>query len=291
MSIPPALLERLVRLLEQAEQRLPPAILEPDWQQATAFRWRQGQPGYPGGRLQAVLHPHAIDLDDLCGIDAQRELLETNTRQFIDGHPANNALLWGSRGTGKSSLIKALLHRYSNAGLRLIEVEKQQLLDLDQIIDRIWDRPERFILFCDDLSFEADEGGYKALKAVLDGSITAPADNLLVYATSNRRHLLPEFQSDNQQTRHIDGEIHHGEAVEEKISLSERFGLWLSFHPFNQDAYLDIVYHWLDQLGASYRVEQLRPEALRWALAHGSRSGRSAWQFARDWAGRQALLR
>lgn len=288
MTLPPDLLERLVRLLETAERRLPALPEEPDWDRTIAFRWRREQ-GL--GRLQGVRHPHPIGLDDLRGIQAQRDLLETNTRQFVAGLPANNALLWGSRGTGKSSLVKALLQRYHPDGLRLIEVDKQQLLDLDRIVDRVWERPERFILFCDDLSFEADEPGYKALKAVLDGSITAPAANLLVYATSNRRHLLPEFHSENQQTRHVDGEIHHGEAVEEKISLSERFGLWLSFYPFDQDAYLDIVYHWLDRFGVRYQVEQLRPEALRWALAHGSRSGRTGWQFARDWAGRDGLAR
>jgi predicted AAA+ superfamily ATPase len=286
MTMPQALLERLIDLLERAETRLPPAIPAPDWDHAVAYRWRHRE---YGGWLQSVRHPHAIDLDNLLGIASQRRTLETNTRQFIAGLPANNALLWGSRGTGKSSLIKALLHRYSADGLRIIEVEKQHLTDLGEIVDQVWDRPERFILFCDDLSFEADDAGYKTLKAVLDGSITAPADNILVYATSNRRHLLPEYQSDNLQTEHIDAEIHYGEAVEEKISLSERFGLWLSFYPFDQDAYLDIVYHWLDQLAGDYDTADVRPEALRWALAHGSRSGRAAFQFARDWAGRHAL--
>jgi predicted AAA+ superfamily ATPase len=286
MTIPQALLERLIGLLERAETRLPPAIPAPDWDQAIAYRWRHRK---QGGWLQTVRHPHAIDLDDLQGIAGQRHSLETNTRQFIAGLPANNALLWGSRGTGKSSLIKALLQRYAADGLRLIEVEKQHLIDLGEIVDLVWERPERFILFCDDLSFEADDAGYKALKAVLDGSITAPADNILVYATSNRRHLLPEYQSDNQQTEQFDGEIHYGEAVEEKISLSERFGLWLSFYPFDQDGYLAIVYHWLDQLADDYDPAAVRAEALRWALAHGSRSGRAAFQFARDWAGRSAL--
>jgi len=286
MNIPEPLLERLLNLIERAENHLPAPIPAPDWQQAIAFRWRHRD---SGGWLQSVAHPHGIDPDDLQGIDQQRRTLETNTRQFLAGLPANNALLWGSRGTGKSSLIKALLHRYHGDGLRLIEVEKQHLTDLAEIVDQLWDRPEKFILFCDDLSFEADEDGYKALKAVLDGSISAPADNVLVYATSNRRHLLPEYQRENLDARHIGDEIHQGEAVEEKISLSERFGLWLSFYPFDQDTYLRIVNHWLQQLGTELNPEQVRAEALRWALAHGSRSGRSAWQFARDLAGRSAL--
>lgn len=290
MNIPDPLLERLVTLLEQAEKRLPPLPPQPDWQHAIAFRWRHAA---SGGWLQAVPHPHHITPNDLQGIDKQRHTLETNTRQFLAGLPANNALLWGSRGTGKSSLIKALLQRYSSEGLRLIEVDKQHLIDLAEIVDTIRDRAEKFILFCDDLSFEADDDGYKTLKAVLDGSIATASDKLLIYATSNRRHLLPEYRSDNLGAQHLDGEIHQTEAVEEKISLSERFGLWLSFYPFNQDAYLTIALHWLKQLGwlaeTDGDAEAVRAEALRWALAHGSRSGRTAWQFARDYAGRSAL--
>lgn len=272
-------LDQAEALLDRLEQRLPPARREPDWT-AHAFRWR----GVRG--LVAVHHPHRVDLDDLLDIDEQKEALERNTQQFLHGHPANNALLWGSRGTGKSTLIKGLLTRYAGDGLRLVEVDKGALVDLPDIVEPLRGRPERFIVFSDDLSFEADDASYKALKAILDGSVAAPPDNVLIYATSNRRHLLPEYQRENQDTRMVDGEIHHGEAVEEKISLSERFGLWLAFHPFNQNQYLDIVRRHMENLGVVFD-EQAREAALRWALTRGSRSGRSALQFARDWAGRE----
>lgn len=264
---------------------------EPDWAHHTAFRWRHdnGQ-----DQLETVVHPHMIRLHDLQGIDAQKQTLDRNTRQFIAGLPANNALLWGSRGTGKSSLIKALLNAYAEQGLRLIEVEKHHLVDLADIVAQLYTRNERFIVFCDDLSFEANDPSYKALKVALDGSVSTGPDNVLIYATSNRRHLLPEFMSENRVAHYVEGELHHGDGIEEKISLSERFGLWLSFYPFKQDAYLAIVAYWLDQLGAPAGTagtlhEDTRAEALRWALSRGSRSGRSAWQFARDWAGRNAL--
>lgn len=277
-------LNRLESLLDRIERLLPAEAAEPDWETAIAFRWR-ARAG--SGSLQAIAHPHNLHLAQLRNIDRQKALLEANTRQFVHGYPANNALLWGSRGTGKSSLIKALLTDYADQGLRLIEVDRDDLTSLPDIIELVRSRPERFVIFSDDLSFEAGDGSYKALKAMLDGSISAPPENLLIYATSNRRHLLPEYMSDNASSRNVDGEIHHGEAVEEKISLSERFGLWVSFHPFNQDAYLDIIDSWLHSLGIPItEPEQLREEALRYALARGSRSGRVAWQFARDWAGR-----
>jgi predicted AAA+ superfamily ATPase len=256
---------------------------------AIAYRWRRPVSGR-AGHLQPVTHPHRIQLDDLLGIDTQKADLDRNTRQFVKGLPANNALLWGSRGTGKSSLIKALLNEYAGQGLRLIEAESGELSDLPDIVEPLHGRKERFIIFADDLSFEANDPGYKALKAVMDGSIAAAPDNVLIYATSNRRHLMPEFHSENEQARLIDTEIHHGEAVEEKISLSERFGLWLSFYPFNQDLYLAIVRHHLAALGVKRAdTEAIRSEALRYALSRGSRSGRVAWQFARDWAGRSKL--
>lgn len=272
------------QLLDRLDRVFPAVQTEPDWQAAVAFRWRrQGDAGY----IQPVTHPHRITLDALCGIDEQKRRIDQNTRQFVQGFSANNVLLTGARGTGKSSLIKALLNKYAQDGLRLIEVEKHHLVDLHDIVDKIYRRPERFILFCDDLSFETDEAGYKALKVVLDGSIATVSDNVLIYATSNRRHMVPEFMSDNLDTKHIGEEVHPSEAIEEKISLSERFGLWVSFYPFDQDRYLEIVRHWLAYFGIGKMTAQMRTEALQWAIERGSRSGRVAWQFARDLAGRQ----
>jgi predicted AAA+ superfamily ATPase len=282
-----AVIDRLHALLARAERLLPPAPPdEPDWQ-APAYRWRVRN-GH--GYLEPVHQPHRVPTQNLLHIDDQKDQLVRNTAQFVRGLPANNALLWGSRGTGKSSLIKALLSDFEAEGLRLVEVEPAHLIDLPDIVAKLRDRPERFILFCDDLSFEAGDASYKALKAVLDGSVEAPPDNVVIYATSNRRHLMPEYHAENDQARPVDGEIHHGEAVEEKISLSERFGLWLSFQPFRQDDYLAVCERWLDALGADTSDwEALRADALRYALQRGSRSGRVAWQFARDVAGRQGL--
>jgi predicted AAA+ superfamily ATPase len=280
------LLARAETLLERLEALLPDIGAPADWS-AIAYRWcrRLGR-----GRLEPVTHPHRLLPDDLLGIERQVARLDANTRQFVAGAPANNALLWGSRGTGKSSLIKALMNAHAAAGLRLVEVDKHELLDLPDILALLEDRPERFLLYCDDLSFEAEDPSYKALKALLDGSVSVPPDNVLIYATSNRRHLLPEFFSENLDTKIIDEEIHPGEAVEEKVSLSDRFGLWISFHPFDQVQYLAIVRHWLERLGASLEPwPEIETEALRWALARGSRSGRTAHQYARDRAGRQAL--
>ncbi|EIJ41195.1 putative ATPase (AAA+ superfamily) [Beggiatoa alba B18LD] len=283
------LLERAELLLNRLEHFFPPAPSSPDWENVRACRWRKRQ---QYGELQAVYHPHDIRLADLQGIDAQKALINRNTQQFIRHCPANNVLLWGSRGTGKSSLIKALLNEYATQGLRLIEVDKQDLIDLPDIVDNLYNRSERFIIFSDDLSFEKEDASYKALKSVLDGSISAPPRNVLIYATSNRRHLLPEYMKENLEATYTpEGEIHQGEAVEEKISLSERFGLWLSFYPFNQDEYLAIVRYWLVQLGATdLENPEMRKMALQWALTRGSRSGRSAWQFARDWAGQQGII-
>ncbi len=278
------LLIRAGLLLDRLEILLPGKPEAPDWAAATAFRWRRRQ-----GRasLVPVARPHRIRLEDLCDIEAQKARIDQNTRQFLAGRQANNVLLTGARGTGKSSLVKAMLDRYAGQGLRLVEVDKDELMDLPDIIEMLESRPERFILFCDDLSFEEGEPAYKALKSVLDGSVSALPDNVLIYATSNRRHLMPEYHDENRAVRHVDGEIHPGEAVEEKISLSERFGLWVSFYPFSQDEYLAIVGHWLSVFGLDARqIEAARQEALQWALLRGSRSGRVAWQFARDHAGR-----
>ena len=271
------LLFRLDRIADALEGRISQAPV--DWDAAEAFRWR-------GGRCEPVRHRHAIRLDDLLGIDAQKALLERNTAQFVAGRPANNVLLSGARGTGKSSLVKALLDRHAARGLRLVEVDREELTQLPDIIDRVAASSRRFIVYCDDLAFDDSESGYRTLNAVLDGSIAAPGDNLLVYATSNRRHLMPEYQDDNLPLIR-GGEIHPREAVEERISLSERFGLWVSFHAFDQDEYLAIAGHWLARLGCDEPPDEWRSEALRWALARGARNGRVAAQFARDHAGRQ----
>ena len=279
-------LVRAEALLARVEAVLPQAPREPDWKLGFAFRWRKRSGG--ASYLQAVAHVSQIALNDLQHIGPQKEQIEQNTRQFVQGRPANNVLLTGARGTGKSSLIKACLNQFGKDGLRLIEVDKADLAELPDIVDIVAGRPERFIIFCDDLSFEEGESGYKALKVALDGSISAQSDNVLIYATSNRRHLMPERMSDNTSYKHDeDGDLHPGETVEEKISLSERFGLWLSFYPFKQDDYLAIVGHWLSSLGCTEaQIEAARGDALRWALQRGSRSGRVAWQFAKDYAGK-----
>ena len=276
-------LARAEQLLDRLEPLLPPASRLPDWQLANAFRWRKrGSSGY----LQAIGRPPAIRLKDLHDIDEQKSRIDANTRQFVAGRPANNVLLTGARGSGKSSIIKALLNEYAKNGLRLIEVDKNDLVDLPDIVDLIEGRPERFVIFCDDLSFDAGDATYKALKVVLDGSISAAPDNVLIYATSNRRHLMPEYFEENLESKRVGDEIHPGEAIEEKISLSERFGLWISFYPFDQDAYLNIAAHWLKSFGCGdAEIAGAEREALNWALMRGSRSGRVAWQFAKDWAG------
>ena len=282
------LIERAEQLIARIESVLPQPLGAPDWSASIAWRYRKRSSGH--GTLEPVRHVAAMALTDLREIDGQKEKIERNTLQFVQGLPANNVLLTGARGTGKSSLIKACLNAYAAQGLRLIEVDKADLTDLPDIVDVVSERPEKFIVFCDDLSFEDGEPGYKALKSILDGSVAAATPNVLIYATSNRRHLLPEYMKENLSYTHTDdGEVHPGEAVEEKISLSERFGLWVSFYPFSQDEYLAIAAQWLAALGANAaQIDAARPEALVWALERGSRSGRVAYQFARDFMGRAA---
>ncbi len=280
------LIDRAEQLMARIETVLPQPLSAPDWSQAIAWRYRKRASGH--GVLEPVRHVAALSLDDLKEIDDQKEKMQRNTEQFVQGRTANNVLLTGARGTGKSSLIKACLNTYAPRGLRLIEVDKDDLTDLPDIIDVVGGRPEKFMVYCDDLSFEDGEPGYKALKSILDGSVAAATPNVLVCATSNRRHLLPEYMSENLTYKHTpDGEVHPGEGVEEKISLSERFGLWISFYPFSQDEYLTIASQWLGALGATAaQIEASRPAALLWALERGSRSGRVAYQFARDYMGR-----
>ena len=280
------LIVRAEVLISRIESILPQPLSAPDWSASIAFRYRKRSSGH--GSLEPVRHIGQMALDDLKEIDDQKAKIQRNTEQFVNGKLANNVLLTGARGTGKSSLIKACLKEYSARGLRLIEVDKTDLTDLPDIVDVVSELPEKFIVFCDDLSFEEGEPGYKALKSILDGSIAAATPNVLIYATSNRRHLLPEYMTENlTYTRADDGEIHPGEVVEEKISLSERFGLWVSFYPFSQDEYLTIVAQWLSSFGVNKNaIELARPASLVWALERGSRSGRVAYQFARDYAGK-----
>ena len=281
------LMTRVEALMTRLEAVLPHPLTAPDWSASTAFRYRKRA---GSGLLEPVRHVATIRLEDLREVEPQKERLVRNTAQFVARQPANNVLLTGARGTGKSSLIKACLNEFAPRGLRLIEIDKSDLVDLPDIVDLVAERPERFVVFCDDLSFDEGEPGYKALKSILDGSVSQASDNVLIYATSNRRHLLPEYMKENLTYQHTeDGEVHPGEVVEEKISLSERFGLWVSFYPFSQEEYLVIVAQWLRGLGvAEDAIAAARQESLVWALERGSRSGRVAFQFAKDYAARQA---
>ena len=285
------LLSRAEQVLSRLENVLPQPLQAPDWSASVAFRYRKrSASAWANGWLEPVRHVGVIRYEDLCEVDTQKGRFERNLAQFVAGRTANNVLLSGARGTGKSSLVKAGLHAHAAQGLRLIEVDKADLVDLPDIVDVVAGRPEKFIVYCDDLSFEDGEPGYKALKSILDGSVSAASPNVLIYATSNRRHLLPEYMKENLSYTHTaDGEVHPGEVVEEKISLSERFGLWVSFYPFSQDEYLTIVAQWLSSFGVPANdIETARPQALVWALERGSRSGRVAYQFARDYAGTHA---
>lgn len=284
-------LQRAESVLARLEPLLPAQRGDIDWQQSLAARWhREGRSGF----LQPLQISLDLSLADLIGVDTQREQLARNTRQFVRGLPANHALLWGARGTGKSSLVRALLAEHAASGLRLIEIERDHLADLPRVVESLVKLPQRFVLFCDDLSFEAGEGDYRVLKSVLDGSLERAPENVLLYATSNRRHLLPEKQSDNENWQMIDGELHPNEAVEDKIALSDRFGLWLSFYPFTQEHFLQVVRHWVEVQAAEAALnwqwsEELEKAAIRWALGRGNRNGRCAYQFARHWVGLKLL--
>jgi hypothetical protein len=291
MNLDPELAAQLKRVLTSLEHLLPLPTAQIDWSTSHAANWRRHS---FAGFLEPIESIEGIRLDDLLGIDKQKKQVEDNTRQFLAGYPANNILLWGTRGTGKSSLVRALLHAYAHRGLRVVQVDKNDLVHLPDIVDEIKNLPYKFIIFSDDLSFDIGESSYKMLKSALDGSVYAPPDNVLIYVTSNRRHLLPEYESDNRGAMLVEGEIHHGEAVEEKISLSGRFGLWVGFHPFSQDQYLDVVRQWAEKLAEKSGAlldwdTEARDAAILWAQKKGDRSGRIAYQFAGNWVGRKLL--
>jgi uncharacterized protein len=291
MPIDPELTDKLKRVLSALEPLLPRPVEKIDWATCHAANWRRST---FAGTMEPVPSIEAIHLDDLLGIEPQKKVLEENTRQFLAGLPANNALLWGTRGTGKSSLVRALLHAYAGKGLRIIQVDKDDLVSLPAIVEEVKAQPFKFVVFSDDLSFESGDPSYKVLKSALDGSVYALPDNVLIYVTSNRRHLVPEYESDNRGAMMVEGEVHHGEAVEEKMSLSGRFGLWVAFHPFTQDLYVDVVRSWVEKMCArsGVRVEWTREaeaQAILWSQRKGDRSGRIAYQFACDWVGRTAM--
>ena len=293
MELDPETTAQLKRVLSSLEQLLPKPVPKVDWNASHAANWRRHS---FAGYLEPIDTIESIHLDDLLGIDKQKRTVEENTRQFLAGYPANNILLWGTRGTGKSSLVRALLHSYAPQGLRVIQVDKDDLVHLPDIVDKIKDEPYKYIVFSDDLSFDIGESSYKMLKSALDGSVYAPPENVLIYVTSNRRHLLPEYESDNRGAMMVEGEIHHGEAVEEKISLSGRFGIWVSFHPFSQDQYLEVVRQWVEKLARKSGTEldwnkESQDAAILWAQKKGDRSGRIAFQFASNWVGQRLLNR
>jgi predicted AAA+ superfamily ATPase len=287
----PELTEQLKRVLTSLEQLLPKPVAKIDWAECHAANWRRHS---FTGFLEPIPNVENIQLDDLLGIDEQKRTVEENTRQFLAGYPANNVLLWGTRGTGKSSLVRALLYTYATQGLRVIQVDKDDLVHLPDIVDEVKEKPYKFVIFSDDASFEVGESSYKMLKSALDGSVYAPPENVLIYVTSNRRHLLPEYETDNRGAMMVNNEIHHGEAIEEKISLSGRFGIWVAFHPFTQDQYVSVVHQWMEKLCRKCGValewtKEVQDEAILWSQKKGDRSGRIAYQFASHWVGRSLL--
>jgi uncharacterized protein len=293
VPLDPELTERLKRLLSALEPLLPRPVEKMDWATCHAANWRRSA---FAGTMEPVPSIEEMHLEDLLGIEPQKKVLDENTRQFLAGLPANNALLWGTRGTGKSSLVRALLHAHAAEGLRIVQVDKDDLVAIPAIVEEVKAQPFKFIVFSDDLSFEPGDASYKVLKSALDGAVYALPDNVLIYVTSNRRHLVPEYESDNRGAMMVEGEVHHGEAAEEKISLSGRFGLWVAFHPFSQDLYLEVVRRWVeklcDRIGARLEwTREAEAQAILWSQRKGDRSGRIAFQFACDWVGRQGLDR
>jgi predicted AAA+ superfamily ATPase len=293
MPFDPELTQQLKRVLSALEPLLPKPVQKIDWATCHAANWRRSQ---FAGTMDPVANIEAIHLDDLLGIDRQKEALVENTRQFLAGLPANNALLWGTRGTGKSSVVRALLHAFAGEGLRIVQVDKDDLVSLPAIGDAVKGQPWKFIVFSDDLSFESTDPSYKVLKSALDGAVYAMPENVLIYVTSNRRHLVAEYESDNRGAMMVEGEVHHGESVEEKMSLSGRFGLWVAFHPFSQDLYVDVVREWIGKLTEKLGVkldwsDAAKQEAILWSQKKGDRSGRIAYQFACDWVGRRLMER
>jgi len=283
--------QQLKRVLTAVEKLLPKPLAPIDWKISKAAVWRRHA---MSGHLEAINEGAAMELDDLLGIDRQKDVVVENTRQFLAGFPASNILLWGTRGTGKSSLVRGILNAYAPQGLRLVQVDKNDIVNLPDIVAEIRAEPYRFIIFADDVSFETGESGYKMLKSALDGSVYAPPENALIYVTSNRRHLLPEYESDNRGAMMVNNEIHHGETVEEKISLSNRFALWVGFHPFTQDQYVDVARQWTEKVAATYGfvfewTRDIAKEAIDWSHVKGDKSGRTAWQFANQWVGRAML--
>jgi len=284
---------QLRRVLASVEQLLPRAIGEVDWSTTIAANWRRHS---FAGYLEPVDDVDPVQLDDLLGIDKQKRALDENTRQFVSGFPCNNVLLWGTRGTGKSTLVRALLNTYADQGLRVIQVDKDDLIYLPDIFSAIKGQDYRFIILCDDLSFEAGESSYKMLKSALDGSVYAAPQNVRFYVTSNRRYLLPEYETDNLGFKMVNNELHAGEGVEEKSSLADRFGLWVPFHLFTQDQYFDLVKQISSRLAAESGIsvewnQELRDAALKWSHDKSKRCGRTALQFSRFWVGQQLLKR
>ena len=284
---------QLQRVLASVEQLLPKSADKVDWSQSWAANWRR----YSfAGYLEAINELDSVTLDDLLGIDKQKQILDENTRQFVQGFPSNNVLLWGTRGTGKSTLVRALLNAYAEQGLRVIQVDKDDLINLADIFAAIKGEIYRFIILCDDLSFEPGESSYKVLKSALDGAVYASPENVRFYVTSNRRHLLPEYETDNLGFKMVNNELHAGEGVEEKTSLSDRFGLWVPFHLFRQDQYLDLVSQLIKKYAFEHHIDiavddELLTAALKWSHEKSKRCGRTALQFSRYWVGQQLLKR